>query len=251
MDYEPKVSVAMSTYNRADMIGNAIESVLWQSYDNWELIISDDGSTDNTEEVVRDYMDKDGRIKYINKGHSDYYTINRNRAVNASTGDLICFRDDDGMWAPNFMQELIKPHRADDVAITYCGRWVYEDINFANIDPEKVKDLKRTPVELRRYRGETESLNNYVDVGDMMMKTKLVKGVGGFREDELDHPGYCSDMKLVDDILDKYSNSRMVLIPKRLHYYFFKHGGDQMTLRKLEARGEDGELGPEEEQWKF
>ena len=57
------VSIVMPTYNRGNVIHKAINSVINQSYSNWELIIIDDGSTDNTKEVVRYYLEKDSRIK--------------------------------------------------------------------------------------------------------------------------------------------------------------------------------------------
>lgn len=60
------VSIVMPTYNRADKIGKAIESVLKQSYENWELLVIDNDSTDNTKDVVDSFIKRDKRIKYFN-----------------------------------------------------------------------------------------------------------------------------------------------------------------------------------------
>jgi len=60
-----KFSIILPTYNRANLVGRAIESVLRQTYPNWELIIIDDGSTDNTKEVLKKFQKRDDRIKVI------------------------------------------------------------------------------------------------------------------------------------------------------------------------------------------
>lgn len=89
----PRVSVIIPTYNRADLIGETIESVLNQTFDDFEIIIIDDGSTDSTKEVVRRF---DGPIKYLyqeNRGRS----CARNKGFEASRGEYICFLDSDDL----------------------------------------------------------------------------------------------------------------------------------------------------------
>jgi len=61
----PKVSIIIPTYNRADLVSRAIQSVINQTYKDWELLIVDDGSTDNTKQIVEEFIKKDSRIKYI------------------------------------------------------------------------------------------------------------------------------------------------------------------------------------------
>jgi len=248
---KPLVTVCVATWNRADVLPKALASVLWQTYPNWECIVSDDGSTDNTKEVVMDFVKKDKRFIYINEGKSKYYTVNRNRAIKRGKGDLFAFRDDDGVWDKHFLEELIKPHSASDVLISYCGRLVYEGVNLPTLDLDDLDKLNPYPASLVPYTGDTSVLNGIFDVGDMVVKREPLLGVGGFRE-EKDHIGYCSDLKLVDDILKKYPNGRMVLVPKRLHHYFLKHGAKtkNMTIRKIEARKEKGKSN-EEQGWKF
>ena len=96
-------SIIIPTYNRANLIGKAIDSVLAQTYHNWELIIIDDGSTDNTRDVVRSY--NDNRIKYFyqeNRGRS----AARNYGIDISKGDYISFLDDDDYYLENFLEEF-------------------------------------------------------------------------------------------------------------------------------------------------
>ena len=64
MTNNPLVSIIIPTYNRAHLIGETLDSVLAQTYQNWECIIVDDGSSDNTDDVVNDYVKKDPRFKY-------------------------------------------------------------------------------------------------------------------------------------------------------------------------------------------
>ena len=67
MNKNPTVSVIIPTYNRAHLVGRAIQSVLTQTYQDFELIVVDDGSTDNTDEVIKEFQQKDNRIIYLLK----------------------------------------------------------------------------------------------------------------------------------------------------------------------------------------
>ena len=93
----PKVSIIIPAYNRAGMILTAVESVLAQTYPDWEAIIVDDGSSDNTREVVAGV--KDARVRYIyqdNKGLPDA----RNTGIRASSGEYVAFLDSDDAFLP-------------------------------------------------------------------------------------------------------------------------------------------------------
>lgn len=100
----PKVSVIIPTYNRARYICRAVNSVLNQTITDHEIIIVDDGSTDNTKEVLAQY---DNRIVYLpqsNKGIS----ASRNRGISAARGKYIAFLDSDDWWAPEKLAEQVK-----------------------------------------------------------------------------------------------------------------------------------------------
>ncbi len=93
----PKVSIIIPTYNRYKFLSETIDSVLSQSYTDYELIVVDDGSTDKSGEVARKY---NGSISYIyqdNRGVS----AARNRGIAASTGEYVCFLDSDDLWQPD------------------------------------------------------------------------------------------------------------------------------------------------------
>jgi len=92
------VSVIIPTYNRADLIGQAIESVLEQTYPQVEIIVADDGSTDGTAAVVGAY---DDRVRYLALPHRGQPAATRNAGIRASTGDLLAFLDSDDLFLPN------------------------------------------------------------------------------------------------------------------------------------------------------
>ena len=109
---ENLVSIITPAYNCANYIGTTIESVLSQTYSYWEMIIVDDCSSDNTEEVVLHYASKDSRIKYKKLEVNSGAAVARNVAMSMATGQYIAFLDSDDVWLPDklltqiqFMQE--------------------------------------------------------------------------------------------------------------------------------------------------
>ena len=90
----PKVSVIIPTYNRARIVGEAIDSVLFQRYDDSELIVVDDGSTDGTEELVASYLP---RLTYLYQEHQGVSAA-RNRGIASARGEYLSFLDSDDLW---------------------------------------------------------------------------------------------------------------------------------------------------------
>jgi len=106
----PLVSIIIPTYNRADLICETIDSVIMQTYVEWECIIIDDGSTDNTSEIINDYIKKDFRIKYYhrpvkkNKGPSSC----RNVGIEKANGAFIVFLDSDDLFTRECLENRVK-----------------------------------------------------------------------------------------------------------------------------------------------
>ena len=99
------VSIVMPSYNTAGFIADSINSVRAQTYENWELIIVDDCSTDNTDEVVSFF--EDPRIRYIKNEKNSGAAVSRNRALSEAKGRWIAFLDSDDLWSPNKLQKQI------------------------------------------------------------------------------------------------------------------------------------------------
>jgi glycosyltransferase involved in cell wall biosynthesis len=125
----PKVSVIIPTYNRAECLRSAIESALRQTFTDFEIIVSDDKSTDHTREVVKSF--KDRRITYIlndgNKGPS----ATRNTAILASDGDYIAFLDDDDEWLPDKLKRQVNlmEKSPPDICGVYTNRLMIDKLS--------------------------------------------------------------------------------------------------------------------------
>lgn len=124
----PKVSIVIPTYNRAYCINRAIESVLAQTYRDFEIIVVDDGSTDNTYEVIQGF--KDERIKYIKHSHNKSESAARNTGIKNSLCEYIAFQDSDDEWLPEKLerQMMMAEEAGDEVGVIYSQyRRVLED----------------------------------------------------------------------------------------------------------------------------
>lgn len=100
------VSIIMPSYNTAEYIREAIESVKAQSYTNWELLIVDDFSSDNTDEVVKSFL-TDVRIHYLKNNTNKGAAFSRNRALREAKGRWIAFLDSDDLWYPEKLEKQI------------------------------------------------------------------------------------------------------------------------------------------------
>ena len=100
-----KVSVIVLTYNRARLVTETIDSILKQSFRDFELLIVDNCSTDNTEEVIGKYSD--GRIRYFKNDNGGLIAVNRNYGLSQAKGEYIAFCDDDDLWLPEKLEKQV------------------------------------------------------------------------------------------------------------------------------------------------
>jgi len=121
------VSIIMPSYNTAEFIAESIQSVLAQSYPDWELLIVDDCSTDNTDEVVKPYL-SDVRIKYLKNEKNSGAAVSRNRALREAKGKWIAFLDSDDLWMLDKLSKQIYFMEEHGYSFTYT--------NYAEIDTE-------------------------------------------------------------------------------------------------------------------
>lgn len=117
----PFISVVIPVYNRADIINRTIDSVLNQSYTQFEIIIVDDGSKDNVLASLSLY--NDSRINYIKHPTNLGATVARNTGIKAAKGEWIAFLDSDDIWISSKLEEQVKeiPHITDEYAVIHCG----------------------------------------------------------------------------------------------------------------------------------
>lgn len=107
---EPLVSVVISTHNRSHLLRRAIESVIYQSYSNLEIIVSDDASSDDTALVVKSYIERFPRRKIIYRVNSENSgaCVTRNAGIALVSGDFVTGLDDDDSFAPHRIEEMVR-----------------------------------------------------------------------------------------------------------------------------------------------
>lgn len=121
-----KVSIIMPSYNTAKFIDEAINSVIKQTYIDWELIIVDDCSTDETDVIVAKYL-TDGRIKYFKNEVNSGAAVTRNRALNEVTGKWIAFLDSDDLWAAEKLEKQLSFMSNGDIAFSFTDYDVIDE----------------------------------------------------------------------------------------------------------------------------
>jgi len=129
------ISVIIPVYNGEYMIKRAIESVLSQTYRDFEIIVVDDGSTDNTSEVLKPYRDRIGYFYQENRGVAGA----RNKGIEKSKGEYIAFLDQDDIWLPEKLELQAKYLDGNtDVSMVYSRYWrEYEDTGGKKLRPKK------------------------------------------------------------------------------------------------------------------
>lgn len=117
---KPKISVIMLTYNRETLVGRAIESILAQTEPDFEFIIVDNGSCDNSGKIANEYAAKDSRIKVIHRERGNIGS-GRNTGLDAVRGEYVAFIDDDDWVEPDFLEFLYTLAIENKAEVAICG----------------------------------------------------------------------------------------------------------------------------------
>lgn len=123
---EPLVSIITPMYNSEKYIGETIESVLNQTYKNWEMVIVNDCSTDRGPEIVKEYQKKDSRIKFYNNEKNKGVSETRNKGIKLAKGKYIAFLDSDDLWKKEKLEKQVNFMEDNDVILSYTA---YEKMN--------------------------------------------------------------------------------------------------------------------------
>ena len=116
----PTVSIIMPAYNAGATIGESIQSVLAQTYTQWELVVIDDCSTDNTAQIVSDYSKRYPNIRLLQQPHNAGVSAARNRGIDNSVGEYLAFLDSDDLWHPDKLaKQLATPADLSYTATAY------------------------------------------------------------------------------------------------------------------------------------
>lgn len=119
--YNNLISIITPSYNSEKFISKTIESVLSQTYTNWEMIIVDDCSPDNSNEIIEEYCKKDSRVKLIKLEKNSGPARARNTAIKEAKGRYIAFLDADDLWLPDKLEKQIKFMNENNLSFTYSA----------------------------------------------------------------------------------------------------------------------------------
>ena len=180
MSNSPLVSVVLRTFKRPDIVDRAIESVLNQTYEQFELIVIDDHSPDETPEVVREYEAQDDRLRYIRNDENKGHVTALNIACRAATGKYVAFLDDDDVWLPKKLEAQVA--RLEELSEEYA--MVYGATRHKKLDTEEVITVSEPELEgdiyyevLKRGSG-----NVFGPPSGVMVRKSVLEELGCFDE---------------------------------------------------------------------
>lgn len=214
----PLISIIVPTYNHAEFLKEAIDSVINQTYVHWELIIVNNYSDDNTEEVVKSYVDP--RIKFINFHNHGVIASSRNKAISESKGDWLAFLDSDDIWYPEKLQDCISALSESEAdAICHGEKWRWD--NGVSRDVEYGPESKSDYCSLL-FKG------NCISTSATICRRSAVLDVGCFSED--------TDLVTAEDYdlwlkLAK-ADKKFIFISKILGEYRIHPDGNSQAIRK-------------------
>jgi glycosyltransferase involved in cell wall biosynthesis len=171
----PTVSVILPTYNRAHIVGRAIQSVLDQTYRDFELIVVDDGSADNTEEMVKGFNDP--RIRYIRHEMNKGGAAARNTGIEAAQGEYIAFQDSDDEWLSEKLEKQMRifEKAPAQVGVVYTGFYAIKGDQKTYIPRPNVK-IKEGNIHNELLRG------NFVTTQAAVVRRECFERTGIFDE---------------------------------------------------------------------
>lgn len=177
----PLVSIGMPTYNRSFFIRESLDSLLNQTYRNFELIISDNASTDNTEAICKEYARIDKRIKYIRQEKNIGPLNNFSFVLKEARGEYFMWASDDDNWYKNFIKTLLTfLIKKDDCVVAICDYIYFGDLT-------KVKKKLKTKNNMLRSERIIDFLDNYQETLAPLFyglfKRRVLLEIGGVHED--------------------------------------------------------------------
>jgi glycosyltransferase EpsE len=200
-----KVSIIMGIHNCEKTLGEAIDSILSQTYDNWELIMCDDGSTDKTYQIALDYSQRDKRIKVIKNKKNMGLARTLNNCLAMSTGEYIMRHDGDDIMVKDRIEKQVKFMK--DYNCDACGSGIYL------FDEQGVWGIQQPPIVPNKQCMITGA--PFIHATVIMKKEKLLQ-VGGYSVNEL------TKQRLEDyDLWIKFFENDFILrnIKEPLYYY--------------------------------
>ena len=163
MTNTPLVSVIMPCYNSERFIAESIDSVIGQSYPNFELLITDDGSTDNSVEIIKNKVEKDNRIKLFILKERIGIAKARNNSLSHAKGRFIAFLDSDDIWTSNKLSTQINFIINNNIGFSYSDYELIDEEerktkSSRTPEPSGIRSMRETPSSVAAQSLLTETL---------------------------------------------------------------------------------------------
>jgi len=175
MNNQPLVSIIMPAFNAEKYIAEAIESIISQTYTNWELLIADDGSADNTQQIISEYEKKESRIKTNHNSENIGYLRTCNKLFKLCKGDYITFQDADDWSDPNRIKKQLNVF-LKDASLGICGTWA----KYYNLEGAIIKD-KITETEHEGISTKILERSQFCGAS-IMIKREVIDKVGVYKD---------------------------------------------------------------------
>jgi len=211
MEKQPLVSVIMPCYNGEKFISNAIESVLNQTYQNWELIVVDDGSTDNSKDIIRKYTTINNKITLTEHKCNKGIAKTKNAGIANARGKYIAFLDQDDIWLNSKLELQLERFEigSDNIGVV-CTGMIFTDTNMKPINIFRgFKDEDQKTLIKNLYLKPTNSSSI------MMVNKEYFEHIGTFNEELIGWDDYELLVRLATISQIKYI--REPLVKKRIH----------------------------------
>jgi len=233
----PKASIIIPVFNAEGYIGETLRSILDQSFSDFELIIVDDGSTDDTADIIQNFCDQ--RIRYLYQANSGRPAAPRNRAIRESTGDIIFVFDSDDVMLPGKLKETIELFElAPSAGLVFTGFACINEtgqiINPSFLAPyHTLTDLPKTQISKNGFLIKADNAlkglaaSNYLGTSGVAIRRNVFETVGYFDEEVRNS----DDFLMWQAIASQYD---FLYIPDIYHHYRVRSGS--ISLRRIEER---------------
>jgi teichuronic acid biosynthesis glycosyltransferase TuaG len=198
---EGLISIVMPAYNCEKHVVEAINSVLAQTYQNWELLVLDDGSKDNTLQIINEFGNKDSRIMPLQNDKNMGVSAARNRGIELASGDWIAFLDSDDIWEPSKLEKQLR------VAYENSAEFIFTGSSYINKEGKPFTGIFEVPekVSYKKLRNQ-----NVISCSSVLVKKKYFENIK-MEKDEM-HEDYAVWLSILKLGVEAYGVNEPLLI---------------------------------------
>lgn len=198
---EALVSIVMPAYNCEKYVVEAINSILAQTYRNWELLVLDDGSKDNTLRIIEEFSQNDSRIKALPNGKNMGVSATRNRGIELASGEWIAFLDSDDMWEPEKLEKQF------EIVDKEAAEFLFTGSSYINEEGEPYKGIFEVPEKITYKKLRNQ---NVISCSSVLVRKKYFENIK-MEKDEM-HEDYAVWLRILKFGVTAYGVNEPLLI---------------------------------------